>query len=123
MYTLKPLYVNKFNSHPIEIASLTKIVTCLLTILACKKYDVVISEYKCRVSEEASSMIGTSAELSSGDVLTIDELLYGLMLPSGNDAAVALAENIGRIIQRKKKMQNPPHPVLTFVKQMNILYR
>ena len=44
------------------------------------------------------------------------------MLPSGNDAAVALAENVGRIIQRKKKIQNPPNPINTFVKQMNVLY-
>lgn len=36
-------------------------------------------------------MTGTSAELVLGDVFTVEQLLYGLMLPSGNDAAVALA--------------------------------
>ena len=40
LHTLKPLFMNKLNNHPIEIASLTKIVTCLLTILVCKKYDI-----------------------------------------------------------------------------------
>lgn len=36
-------------------------------------------------------MIGTSAELQTGDILSIYDLLFGLMLPSGNDAAIALA--------------------------------
>lgn len=50
-----------------------------------------MSSFRCRISEEASAMVGTSAELQAGDILNIEELLYGLMLPSGNDAAVALA--------------------------------
>jgi D-alanyl-D-alanine carboxypeptidase (penicillin-binding protein 5/6) len=41
---------------------------------------------------------GTSAELRPGDTLTINELLYGLMLPSGNDAALTLALFIGNKI-------------------------
>lgn len=36
-------------------------------------------------------MSGTSAELIEGDTYTVKQLLYALMLPSGNDAAVALA--------------------------------
>lgn len=36
-------------------------------------------------------MPGTTAELEVGDMLTIEDLLYGLMLPSGNDAATVLA--------------------------------
>lgn len=39
----------------------------------------------------ASDIRGTSACLKAGDILTIEQLLYGLMLPSGNDAAFALA--------------------------------
>ena len=48
-------------------------------------------------------MNGTSAELEIGDCLTLEDLFYGLMLPSGNDAAVAIADTIGKIIQRYKK--------------------
>lgn len=44
-------------------------------------------------------------------------------MPSGNDAAVGLAENIGRIIHRKKKMQNNMNPISIFIKQMNVLYQ
>ena len=43
------------------------------------------------ISEEATHVIGTSAELVAGDMLTIKQLMYGMMLPSGNDAAFALA--------------------------------
>lgn len=43
-------------------------------------------------------MIGTSARLKYGDVLSIWDLLHGLMLPSGNDAAFSLAESFGTYI-------------------------
>jgi D-alanyl-D-alanine carboxypeptidase (penicillin-binding protein 5/6) len=39
---------------------------------------------------------GTSAELVEGDSLSVWDLLHGLMLPSGNDAALALAEYFGK---------------------------
>jgi D-alanyl-D-alanine carboxypeptidase (penicillin-binding protein 5/6) len=47
------------------------------------------------VSEEAGNMIGTTATLKPFDFVSLRDLLYGLMLPSGNDAAVCLAENVG----------------------------
>ena len=50
-------------------------------------------------------MPGTSAELQAGDVLTLHDLFYGMMLPSGNDASVAMAEAVGKIIQKYKKKQ------------------
>ena len=45
-------------------------------------------------------MQGTSAKLSYSDVVTIYDLLHGLMLPSGNDAAIALGEWGGKIIRK-----------------------
>lgn len=54
------------------------------------------------ISPIASDIRGTSANLETGDVLTIDQLLYGLMLPSGNDAAFALAQYFGKQLFRKK---------------------
>lgn len=41
---------------------------------------------------------GTSAKLKPNDVITIQELLYALILPSGNDAAVVLCYTIGQLI-------------------------
>jgi D-alanyl-D-alanine carboxypeptidase (penicillin-binding protein 5/6) len=43
-------------------------------------------------------MNGTSANLREGDQLTVAELFYGLLLPSGNDAAYALAEYFGGLL-------------------------
>jgi D-alanyl-D-alanine carboxypeptidase (penicillin-binding protein 5/6) len=43
-------------------------------------------------------MTGTTAELIVGDLLSIEQLLYGLMLPSGNDAAVTLAKWGGKLV-------------------------
>ena len=61
--------------------------------------------YQARVTDKAADMPGTTAELQSGDVLTIFELMLGLMLPSGNDASVALAEAMGKVIQRHKQKE------------------
>ena len=62
------------------------------------------------VGSDAASVIGTSADLIEGDTLTIWQLLYGLMLPSGNDAAHQLAEFFGGYLmkdaeEREKKMK------------------
>jgi D-alanyl-D-alanine carboxypeptidase (penicillin-binding protein 5/6) len=54
------------------------------------------------VTEVAADIRGTNANLEAGDILTIEQLLYGLMLPSGNDAAFALAQYFGKLLFRKK---------------------
>lgn len=43
-------------------------------------------------------MDGTSANLRNGDKLLVIDLLYGLLLPSGNDAALALAQYFGKFL-------------------------
>lgn len=48
-----------------------------------------------RITETASKMIGTTANLKHGTWITIRDLLFGAMLPSGNDAAYTLAEVVG----------------------------
>lgn len=67
------------------IASTTKIMTALVVIEHC---DLKM-EYT--VPPEATGIEGSSMYLKAGEVLTVSDLLYGLMLHSGNDAAVALA--------------------------------
>ena len=51
-----------------------------------------------RILRPVSRIIGTSANLLEGDMLTIHELMYGMMLPSGNDAAVALGVHFGGLL-------------------------
>ena len=67
------------------IASTTKIMTALVVCEQCNVLD------RMRIPAEAVGIEGSSMYLREGEVLTIQELLYGLMLSSGNDAAVALA--------------------------------
>ena len=59
-------------------------------------------EHEIKVSKYASKAPGTSANLKMGDSLTIKDLLFGLMLPSGNDAAIALAEFFGYFLFEKR---------------------
>lgn len=67
------------------IASTTKIMTALVVCEQCNVLSRV------RIPKEAVGIEGSSMYLQEGEVLTVQELLYGLMLHSGNDAAVALA--------------------------------
>ena len=70
------------------IASTTKILTALVAIREGNLSDVVT------VSREAAYTEGSSMYLKEGEQLTLETLLYGLLLCSGNDAAVAIAEHI-----------------------------
>lgn len=72
----------------LPIASTTKIMTCLLALENCALSEMVTA------SENASGVPGTSIYLSVGETLSMEDMLYGLMLRSGNDAAVAIAEHI-----------------------------
>ena len=67
------------------IASTTKIMTALVVCEQCNVLDRV------RIPKEAVGIEGSSVYLKEGEILTVQELLYGMMLHSGNDAATALA--------------------------------
>ncbi len=71
-----------------SMASTTKIMTALLAVEKGTLDDVVT------VSRNASLQEGSSIYLRAGDKIVMRDLLYGLMLNSGNDAAVAVAEHI-----------------------------
>eukprot|EP00347_Sterkiella_histriomuscorum_P010552 403375850 len=85
-----------------EIASLTKIMTCYTVIQLLNKFKIKEESTFVEISENAANIIGTSAELQEGDVLSVLDLLYGLMLPSGNDASIALAEYFGALLLQEK---------------------
>lgn len=56
-----------------------------------------------KILRPVSRIIGTTAALIEGDSLSVNELMYGMMLPSGNDAAVALGVHFGGIIKSAGK--------------------
>ncbi|WP_442481903.1 serine hydrolase [Aeoliella sp. SH292] len=80
-----------------EPASTTKIMTAHLVLkLAAEKPEVL--DQIVTFSKRADDTSGSSSNLRADEQLPVKELLYGLMLPSGNDASVALAEHFGEQI-------------------------
>ena len=88
------------------IASTTKIMTALIVCEQCNVLD------RMRIPKEAAGIEGSSMYLKEGEVLTIQELLYGLMLSSGNDAAVALAIYCGGTVEGFAELMNDKARVL-----------
>lgn len=78
---------------PLPMASTTKIMTALLAI------ELGDPDAPVTCSRNAFGVPGTSIYLSRGETLTLRQMLYGLMLASGNDAAVAIAEHIGGTVE------------------------
>jgi serine-type D-Ala-D-Ala carboxypeptidase (penicillin-binding protein 5/6) len=76
------------------MASTTKIMTAWL-VMKLAKEDPSILDEEAVFSERADDTPGSTAAIRAGERLSIRELLYGLLLPSGNDASVALAEHFG----------------------------
>ena len=76
------------------MASTSKIMTAHLVLRLAAKDPKVLDEV-IAFSERADKTIGSSANINAGEKVAVRELLYGLMLPSGNDAATALAEHFG----------------------------
>lgn len=72
------------------IASTTKIMTALVAIENCELDEKVV------VTEDCERVGGSSMYLRAGDDVTVRELLYGLLLMSGNDAGLALAHHCGK---------------------------
>ncbi|MDX8359766.1 D-alanyl-D-alanine carboxypeptidase family protein [Cytobacillus sp. IB215316] len=82
------------NEHTkMRIASITKIMTAIIAIESGKLEDIV------DISERAIYTEGSSIHLELGDQITLKDLVYGLMLRSGNDAAVAIAEHVGGSVE------------------------
>ena len=92
-----------YEKNPTErslIASTTKIMTALIVCEQCNVLD------RMRIPKEAVGIEGSSMYLKEGEVLTLQELLYGLMLSSGNDAAVALAIYCGGTVEGFAELMN-----------------
>lgn len=78
--------INAFS--PMPMASTTKIMTALLALENCALNEIVVT------GDNAFGVPGTSIYLEKGESLTMEQMLYGLLLASGNDAAVAIAEHV-----------------------------
>ncbi|MDR6224551.1 D-alanyl-D-alanine carboxypeptidase family protein [Desmospora profundinema] len=83
-----------------RIASLTKIMTAIVAI---ENSDL---QEKVKVGPQAVGVEGSSIYLKQGEEIPLESLLYGLMLRSGNDAAVAIAEHVGGSLEGFVLMMN-----------------
>ena len=82
------------------IASTTKIMTALVVCEQCNVLD------RMEIPQQAVGIEGSSMYLQTGEILTIQELLYGMMLHSGNDAATALAIYCGGTMEGFVQLMN-----------------
>lgn len=96
----KALYTR--NAHQrLAPASVTKIMTAILAIENGHLGDYV------QIKVNGYAMPGSSIMgIYPGEVLTLEDLLYGLLLPSGNDAALAIAQHVGGSVERFVQMMN-----------------
>ncbi|MBA9017318.1 D-alanyl-D-alanine carboxypeptidase [Clostridium beijerinckii] len=84
----------------LEPASTTKVMTAIITLEKCKLDDEVT------VQEDFTKIDGTAVGLLKGDVVTVRDLLLGLLLESGNDCANALADHISGSTEAFSKLMN-----------------
>lgn len=94
------ILVGKNENQKKKMASTTKIMTALVVIENCNLSDTV------EVSKKAAGTGGSRLGLKTGDKITVYDLLYGLMMCSGNDAAVSLAEHVAGSISGFAELMN-----------------
>ncbi|WP_426349412.1 D-alanyl-D-alanine carboxypeptidase family protein [Alloiococcus sp. CFN-8] len=100
---------NKDGHKPVPMASTTKIITALIAL----NYDSLDEKFV--ISPKASQIRGSKVGYKAGEEITVLELVYGLMLRSGNDAAIALAEGISGSVDDFANLMNE------YAKNMGIL--
>ncbi len=98
----KRVIYGKNNNTKCAMASTTKIMTAIIVL---EKTDIDLNK-EIIISQKAASIGGSRIGLKKGDKISIRDLLYGLMLKSGNDAAIAIAEEIGGSVEEFVKKMN-----------------
>ncbi|WP_165171746.1 D-alanyl-D-alanine carboxypeptidase family protein [Adlercreutzia sp. ZJ242] len=86
------VYFERNASDPAQIASITKVMTAVVAL------DAAPLDTPVTVSALAAEVGESSAHLQEGDVMPLGEALKALMIPSGNDAAIAIAESVGKAV-------------------------
>jgi len=91
-------------TQQLEMASVTKMMTAWLIARWIDNHPEALNE-NVTFSQRADQTPGSSTTIRAGETVTVEQLLYGLMLPSGNDAATALAEHFGDRLHPKDENQ------------------
>ena len=98
--TTKKVMWGKKQDEVRAMASTTKIMTAIVVLENSNLKDIVT------ISKKAANTSGSCLEINTGDKISVNDLLYGLMLRSGNDAAVALAEYVGGSVEGFATLMN-----------------
>lgn len=85
---------DKNSNEKLPPASITKVMTLLLIMEAIERGELKLTD-KVRTSERAASMGGSQIFLQPGEEMTVEDMIKGISIASGNDASVAMAEHIG----------------------------
>ena len=101
----------------LHFASTTKIMTAYVVLRYAQKHPEALKRLIV-FSKRADNTRGSSSRLRAGERTTVGEMFYGLLLPSGNDAAVALAEHFGTKLT-KGKIKDGSDSLPLFVAAMN----
>jgi D-alanyl-D-alanine carboxypeptidase (penicillin-binding protein 5/6) len=101
----------------VDVASTTKIMTAFV-ILELIRSDKSILGQPVIFSERAARTSGSSCDLKPGESLPVREMLFALLLPSGNDAAIALAEHFGKRFEPASR-KGAGDSLTRFVAEMN----
>lgn len=96
----KNIVIENLGFEKVPMASTTKIMTCILALEHGNLDDIVT------ISKNASKINGSKLNLQTNSNITLKDLLYGLMLRSGNDAAIAIAEHISGSYENFIKLMN-----------------
>ncbi len=102
---------------PLDPASTTKIMTAWVALQLAEQNPGLLDQ-DVVFSERADQTEGSSAGLKAGEIVTLGELLYGLLLPSGNDASVAIAQHLGSDLPAPDELPDAP-PEVRFIERMN----
>lgn len=97
----KTILYGKNENEKCKMASTTKIITAIVVIESTSDLNAVVT-----VSKKASGTGGSRLGLAYNNEITVSDLLYGLLMVSGNDAAVALAEFVGGSVENFAEMMN-----------------
>ena len=96
----KAILYGKSETEQRKMASTTKIMTAIVVLENANLSDIVT------ISKKAANTGGSVLGIKTGDKISVCDLLYGLLLVSGNDTAVALAEHVGGSIEGFADMMN-----------------
>jgi D-alanyl-D-alanine carboxypeptidase (penicillin-binding protein 5/6) len=105
------MWGNKGADTKLEMASTTKVMTAAVVVSSGQDMDRRVA-VKQAYRDYVQKWGGSTADLQTGDKLTLRQLLYGMLLPSGCDAAYALADAVGKGATTEARVED-------FIRQMN----